>query len=83
MELRGDRQHIECWLTIIVRLARQLTNRRLVPSHVRVIHHGKKTPTELRSFLGCEIEFDAGVDEVVLSKDVLRMPVVGSDMYLN
>ncbi|MBI5322994.1 MAG: AraC family transcriptional regulator [Bradyrhizobium sp.] len=83
VERRGDRQHIECWLTIIVRLARQLTNRRLIPGHVRVIHHGKKTPAELRSFLGCEIEFDAGVDEAVFSGDVLQMPVVGADMYLN
>ena len=28
---RGDRQHIDFWLTILVRLCRQLTNRQLVP----------------------------------------------------
>jgi len=83
VERRGDRQHIEFWLTIIVRLGRQLTDRRLVPSHVRVIHHGRKTPAELRSFLGCEIEFGASADEVVFSRDVLRTPVAGADMYLN
>jgi AraC-like DNA-binding protein len=83
VERRGDRQHIEFWLTIIVRLCRQLTNRRLVPSHVRVIHHGRKTPAELRSFVGCAIEFDAGVDEVAFAGAVGRMPVVGADMYLN
>jgi AraC-like DNA-binding protein len=83
VERRGDRQHIECWLTIIVRLARLLTNRRLVPSHVRVIHHGRKMPAEFRSFLGCDIEFDAGIDEVVFSRDMLRLPVVSADMYLN
>ena len=42
IERRGDWQHIDFWLTILVRLLRQLTNRRLVPQHVRVIHHGKK-----------------------------------------
>ena len=83
VERRGDRQHIECWLTIIVRLARLLTNRRLVPSRVRVLHHGRKMPAEFRSFLGCDIEFGAGTDEVVFPREVLQLPVVSADMYLN
>jgi AraC-like DNA-binding protein len=83
VERRGDRQHIEFWLTIIVRLCRHLSNRRLAPSQVRVIHHGRKTPAELRAFLGCAIEFDAGIDEVVFPKAVDRTPVVGADLYLN
>ena len=83
VERRGDRQHIEFWLTIIVRLNRQLTNRRLVPTHVRVIHHGQKMPAEFRSFLGCAIDFAAGVDEVVFPGAVAQMPVVEADMYLN
>ncbi len=83
VERRGDRQHIELWFTIIVRLARQLTNRRLVPNRVRVTHQGRKMPAEFRSFLGCDIEFAVGADEVVFSRDVLQMPVVGADLYLN
>ena len=83
VERRGDRQHIEFWLTIIVRLCRHLSNRRLAPYQVRVIHHGRKTPAELRAFLGCAIEFDAGIDEVVFPGAVAQMPVVDADMYLN
>jgi AraC-like DNA-binding protein len=83
VERRGDRQHIEFWLTIIVRVIRGLTNRRLVPDRVSVIHHGRKMPAEFRSFLGCPIEFDAGIDEVVVSREILRLPVAGADMYLN
>jgi AraC-like DNA-binding protein len=83
VERRGDRQHIECWLTVLVRLARQLTNRRLVPDRVRVVHHGRKVPAEFRSYLGCAIEFGASADEVVFSGDVGLMPVVGADMHLN
>jgi AraC-like DNA-binding protein len=83
VERRGDRQHIEFWLTIIVRINRQLTNRRLVPSRVTVIHHGRKMPAEFRSFIGCAIDFAAGVDEVVFPIAVGPMPVVGADMYLN
>lgn len=83
VERRGDRQHVELWLTIIVRLARQLTNRRLVPDRVRVIHRGRKMPAEFRSFLGRDIEFAAGADELVFSRDILQMPVAGADFYLN
>lgn len=83
VERRGDRQHIDFWITIIVRLARQLTNRRLAPNHVRVLHHVRKTPAELGSFLGRKIEFDADVDEVAFSRDALQLQVVDADMYLN
>jgi AraC-like DNA-binding protein len=83
VEKRGDRQHIEFWLTIIVRLVRQLTNRRLVPGRVSVMHHGRKMPAEFRSFLGCAIDFAAGMDEVVFPRTVQQMPVVGADAYLN
>ena len=83
VERHGDRQHIEFWLSIIVRLCRQLTNRRLVPGRLRVIHNGRKTPAKFRSFLGCEIEFNAGVDEVTFAKDTKQLPLIGADMYLN
>jgi AraC-like DNA-binding protein len=83
VERRGDRQHIEFWLAILVRLVRQLTNRRLVPDHVRVVHHGRNVPAEFRSYLGCGIEFGARADEVVFPGEVRLMPVVGADMYLN
>jgi len=56
VERRSDRHQIEFWLTSLVRLCRQLTNRRLVPSQIRVMHNRTKTPAEFRSFLGCEIE---------------------------
>ena len=62
VERRSDRQQIKFWLTSIVRLNRVLTNRRLVPSRVRVAHHRAATPAEVRSFLGCEIEYGADVD---------------------
>ena len=65
VERRSDRHHIEFWLVSLVRLCRQLTNRRLIPSRVRVAHHRKETPAALRSLLGCEIEFASGVDELV------------------
>lgn len=80
---RADRQHVDFWLTILVRLCRQLTNRRLVPSRIRVIDHGRRTPAELKSYFGCPIEFGAGLDDVAFAGETMRMPVVGADSYLH
>ena len=83
VERRSDRQQIKFWLTSIVRLNRVLTNRRLVPSRVRVAHHRAATPAEVRSFLGCEIEYGSDVDEVAFPEAVRLMPVVSADHHLN
>jgi AraC-like DNA-binding protein len=83
VERRSDRQQIEFWLTSLVRLNRQLTNRRLVPSRIRFVHHRAETTPELRSFFGCEIEFGSNVDELVFPDTVKRMPIVSADPHLN
>ena len=83
VERRSDRHQIEFWLMSLVRLIRQLTNRRLVPSRVRVMHRRPKTPAEFRSFLGCEIEFGSDADEIVFPGAVRLMPVVSADSHLN
>jgi AraC-like DNA-binding protein len=83
VERRTDRHQIEFWLTSLVRTCRQLVNRRLMPSRVRVIHHRKEVASELNAFLGCDVEFGADVDEIVFAGDVNDMPVVSADRYLN
>jgi AraC-like DNA-binding protein len=83
IERRSDRHQIEFWLVSFVRLCRQLTNRRLIPSRVRVVHHRDKTPAELRSLLGCEVEFGANVDEIVFPQAVKQMPIGSADCHLN
>jgi AraC-like DNA-binding protein len=83
IDRRSDRHQMEFWLISLVRLCRQLTNRRLVPSRVRVMHHRKKTPADFRSYLGCEIEFGSSVDEVIFPAAVKLMPIVSADPYLN
>ena len=51
VERRSDRHHIEFWLVSLVRLCRQLTNRRLIPSRVRVAHH--RARRRLRHYVRC------------------------------
>jgi AraC-like DNA-binding protein len=83
VDRRSDRHQIEFWLITLVRLCRQLTNRRLVPMQIKLRHHRAKTPAEFRSFLGCEIEFGTSTDEVVFTEGVKRLTVGSADPYLN
>ena len=83
VERRLDRHQIEFWLVSLVRLLRQLANRRLVPSRIRLVHHRKGTPSEMRSLLGCEVEFGADTDEITFPASVKPMPIASADNYLN
>jgi AraC-like DNA-binding protein len=55
----------------------------LVPSRIRLAHHRARTTPELKSFLGCDIEFGSSVDEVVFPAAVKLMPIVVADPHLN
>ena len=83
VERRSDCHQIEFWLLSLVRLCRQLTNRRLIPSRIRLVHYRKKTPAEFRSLLGWEIEFGSGVDELVFPGVATLMPIGSADSHLN
>jgi AraC-like DNA-binding protein len=83
VDRRSDCHQVEFWLVSLVRLCRQLTNRRLIPNRIRVVHHRKKTPAEFRSLFGCDIEFGAAKDELVFPGAVALMPIVSADSYLN
>jgi AraC-like DNA-binding protein len=83
IERRLDKHQIEFWLVSLIRLCRQLANRRFVPSRVKLVHHRNKTPAELRSLLGCQIEFGADVDEIVFPASVKRLPLGSADNHLN
>jgi hypothetical protein len=52
-----DRHQMEFLMTTLVRLCRQLTGLRLVPSRVRFAHHRESTPAEFVEFFGNGVEF--------------------------
>src|SRR4029079_5515010 len=65
----SDRHQIEFFVTVILRICRQLCGRRqLSPSSVRLKHRRTKLPAALRAFFGCDIEFGSRVDRIVDSK---------------
>ena len=79
----SDRHQIEFWVTSLVRICRQLTNRHLLPSCVKLVHRRNGGATALEKFLGCDVEFGADTDEVAFPRTVEQMPVVSADPYLN
>jgi len=79
----SDRHQIEFWFTSLVRICRQLTNRPLLPSCVSFVHRRNGSAAPLEKFLGCDVEFGAGADEVIFPETVKQLPVVCADSYLN
>jgi AraC-like DNA-binding protein len=78
-----DRHQMEFLMTTLVRLCRQLTGLRLVPSRVRFAHHRESTPAEFVEFFGNGVEFGSAIDEIAFAATIKTMPVVSADPYLN
>src|SRR6476646_3837396 len=77
-----DTHQIECSMTALVRICRQLTGLRLLPNRVRLMHQRARN-AEFAKFFGHDIEFGATADDITFSNNIGRSPVVGADPYLN
>ncbi len=78
-----DRQQIECLMTVLLRLCRQLTGLRLVPKRLRLVHPRNSEHSEFAAYFGGEVDFSASVDELTLALKTKNMVVVSADRYLN
>jgi AraC-like DNA-binding protein len=78
-----DRHQIEFWTTSLVRMSRELTGVRLVPSDVHLVHLRSRGAPELIRFFGCDIKFGAAVDEVAFPRRLRDLPLLNADRYLN
>jgi AraC-like DNA-binding protein len=78
-----DRHQIEFWMVALIRMCRQLTGLRLVPTRVRLTHHRDQTSSEFAEFFGGDLEFGATADEIAFATSITQMPVVSADPYLN
>ena len=77
-----DRHQIECTMTALVRMCRQLTGLRLLPNRVRLMHH-RASNAEFTKFFGDNVEFGAGADDITFSNNIRQSPVVDADPHLN
>jgi AraC-like DNA-binding protein len=80
---RFERHQIEFWITTLVRLCQQLTNSRIAPRRLKLRHFRDRVPAAWKSFLGSNVQFDAGVDEIAFEGGIASLPIVGADTYLN
>ncbi len=77
-----DRQQIVFFVTLLLRVCRQLTGQRLSLARVRFAHRGAMSP-ELLEFFGTDIKFDADVDDIALVTGAGHLPIITADPYLN
>jgi hypothetical protein len=79
----SDRQQIECFVEILIRICRQLTGRFLSPTSVRLAHRRTELPAGIKKVFGCNVVFGSDVDEVVFPRRDTGIRAVNADPYLN
>jgi AraC-like DNA-binding protein len=80
---QSDRHQIEAWITALVRFSREMTDRELRLGSLRIMHQRIRESNEFDSFLGCNAEFGADEDELVLPREAAKLPIINADHYLN
>ena len=78
-----DTHQLEFWIGSLIRICRRLTNRDLMPIHVRIMHPRNEKKHEIEKLIGGNIEMGADVDEIDFPADSWDLPVVTADQYLN
>jgi AraC-like DNA-binding protein len=78
-----DRHQIECCMTGLVRLCRQLTRRDLKPRLVELTHRRNEDTSELSAFFGSQVEFGARADRATFEAGFKDLPVASADSHLN
>jgi AraC-like DNA-binding protein len=79
----SDRHQIELFVTLAVRLCRQLTGREIVPRAIKLMHQRADLPPDLKSFFGCTFQFGASGDELTLPRETGDIAIVSADPFLN
>jgi AraC-like DNA-binding protein len=80
---RSERHQIEFWVITLVRVCQQLTGSRMTPRQLKLRHFRDGSSTVYRSFLGNNVQFDAGADEIAFDGRTASLPIVGADNHLN
>jgi AraC-like DNA-binding protein len=80
----SDRHQIEFAMTVLIRLCRQLTGRRLVPRRARLTHRrSNHRGSELAEYFGGHITFGAKADELTFVRSIKDIAITSADPYLN
>jgi AraC-like DNA-binding protein len=79
----NDRHQIEFFVVTLLRVCRQLTDRHLSPTTIKLIHRRTHLPARLRSILGCKVIFGSDIDEVAYRQPFKNASISDADPYLN
>jgi AraC-like DNA-binding protein len=79
----SDRHQIECFVVIVLRLARLLTGLSVSPTGVKLAHGRTELPAEIKKVFGCKVTFASDADEVIYPRTAKNMATVNADSYLN
>ena len=77
-----DRHLMESLAVTLLRLCRQLVGRKIVPLAASFVHH-RSDGRKMQRILGCDVSFDAYEDAMSFDAEVMDLPLVGYDPYLN
>jgi AraC-like DNA-binding protein len=80
---RLDRHQIEFIIAFLLRLCRNLSGLSLVPSHIKLMHHRTRMPSEFKTLFGSNVAFGCEADEIVYPGAIARTPCTNADPYLN
>jgi AraC-like DNA-binding protein len=83
VDRHSDRHHAEFWVATLVRIVRALTGGRIAPRQIQLRHLRRPIPADIRSHLGCEVDYAAQRDEVSFAASIGSLTIVGADAYLN
>lgn len=78
-----DRHQIEFFVTVLLRICRQLVGRQLAPVNISLVHHRAALPTDLLLFFGCPVRFSKKCDELMYAREALDIAVATADPFLN
>ncbi len=80
----SDRHQIEFFMTVLIRLCRQLTGLRMAPIRARIMHHrSNQRGSEFAAYFGGNITFGARADELTFVGSIKDIAVASADPYLN
>jgi AraC-like DNA-binding protein len=78
-----DVHQIGAFITLLIRINRQLTGRELTPSRVRIMHRIAGDKSRLERYLDATVEDGADADEIEFPAASWDLPLLSADPYLH
>jgi hypothetical protein len=78
-----DRPQMEFSTTAMVRICHTVTGTEVKPIRIGLAHPRHGSSPQLEAYLGCDVAFGTGRDEIAFARRAGELPLTGADPYLN